>query len=95
MSLFHSDTFFVRVSRSGAAVTVCKYIFGAFDDIEEANAEGLIFDKESRVAQSRVAQECEAVSTKDEDESELGNLTATSRVINPTGGGEDDDPSSC
>lgn len=64
MSWFPSDTFFVRVSRSGAAVTVCKYIFGAFD---EAEAEGLIFDKESRVAQAR---EAEAVPTKDEDEDE-------------------------
>jgi hypothetical protein len=34
------------------AVTVCKYIFGAFDDVEEAEAEGKIFEKESRAAQA-------------------------------------------
>ena len=55
------------VSRSGAAVTVCKYIFGAFDDIEDAEAEGKIFEKESRAAQSAGASP-QAVATKDEDE---------------------------
>ena len=34
------------------AVIVCKYIFGAFDDIEDAEAEGKIFEKESRAAQA-------------------------------------------
>jgi hypothetical protein len=33
-------------------VFVTKYIFGAFDDIEEAEAEGKIFEKESRAAQA-------------------------------------------
>ena len=40
--------------RSGMAVIVCKYIFGAFDDIEDAEAEGKIFEKESRAAQQAV-----------------------------------------
>ena len=33
-------------------MTVCKYLFGAFDDVEAAEAEGKIFEKESRAAQA-------------------------------------------
>jgi hypothetical protein len=54
-------------SRSAAAVAVCKYIFGAFEDIEEAEAEGKIFEKESRAAQNAGAAP-QAVAAKNEDE---------------------------
>lgn len=41
--------------RSGAAVVVTKYIFGAFEDFEKDEEDGKIFGKESRVAQALAA----------------------------------------
>ena len=46
------NTYVCLSNRSGMAVIVCKYIFGAFDDIEDVEAEGKIFEKESRAAQA-------------------------------------------
>ena len=51
------------------AVIVCKYIFGAFDDIEDAEAEGKIFEKESRAAQAAGA--VPAVDKGDDHETHL------------------------
>jgi hypothetical protein len=39
------------------AVLVCKYIFQAFDEVEEDEQEGKIFEKESRAAQAAGAVE--------------------------------------
>ena len=49
-------------------MTVGKYIFGAFDDIEEAEAEGKIFEKESRAAQASGAAAPAAAVEKQEIE---------------------------
>jgi hypothetical protein len=43
--------------RSAMAVVVCKFIFQAFDNVEEDEQEGKIFEKESRAAQAAGAVE--------------------------------------
>jgi hypothetical protein len=45
------------------AVAVCKYIFQAFDNVEEEEAAGKIFEKEARAAEAAGAVHADAEET--------------------------------